>query len=149
MMVDHGPNLGELIINKEYSHRAGKRFNLLSIKGEKIVLFISMHCVRCIELLPHIQALHLPNVNVVVFVAGDRDDHEELADFFQNKIRVTMLSTEQMEQDFQVYTHPFCIVVDEQGMITNKGNVYNGEDVRKLLGRGGESKMKKLIHHLF
>ncbi|MNW57525.1 hypothetical protein D3C74_353390 [compost metagenome] len=112
-------------------------------------MFVSMHCVRCIELLPQIRDLRLPNTGIVIFSTGDQEDHKELDDFLQKKWSIVSLSSEQMEEEFEVKTHPFCIVADATGRILNRGNVYSGEDVSNLASVNGEGKLKRLIGHLF
>ncbi|MNW44066.1 hypothetical protein D3C74_212830 [compost metagenome] len=149
MTLDHDRNLGELLTTKEYSDQNGQLVQLNTLKGTKILLFVSMHCVRCIELLPQIRDLCLPNTNIVIFSTGDQEDHKELDEFLQKKWSVVSLSPEQMEEEFEVKTHPFCIVADANGRILNKGNVYSGEDVSNLASVNGKGKLKKLISHLF
>ncbi|MNW41597.1 hypothetical protein D3C74_187410 [compost metagenome] len=149
MTIDHDPNPGKLLTINEYSDQNGQLVQLNNMKGTKILLFVSMHCVRCIELLPQIRDLRLPNTGVVIFSTGDQEDHRELDDFLHNKWSIVSLSPEQMEEEFEVKTHPFCIAVDEHGRILNKGNVYSGEDVSNLASVNGEGKLKKLFSHLF
>ncbi|MNW56440.1 hypothetical protein D3C74_341550 [compost metagenome] len=149
MTIGHGRNLEELQTIKEYSDQNGQLVQLNTLKGTKILLFVSMHCVRCIELLPQLRDLRLLNTNIVIFSTGDQEDHRELDDFLQNKWSIVSLSSEQMEEEFEVKTHPFCIVADANGRILNKGNVYSGEDVSNLASVNGEGKLKKLISHFF
>ncbi|MNP11834.1 hypothetical protein D3C76_1040420 [compost metagenome] len=149
MTIDHDLNLGELLTTKEYSDQNGQLVQLNTLKGTKILLFVSMHCVRCIELLPQIRDLRLSNTNIVIFSTGDQENHRELDDFLQKKWSIVSLSPEQMEEEFEVKTHPFCIVADANGRILNRANVYSGEDVSNLASVNGEGKLKKLISHFF
>lgn len=149
MSIENGSNIGELIINKECCDQNGKLFNLHSIKGKKILLFISMHCVRCMELLPEMNSIRLPNTSIVIFSTGTQEDHEELDEFFQSKFKIVSLTPEQMEKDFLVRTHPFCIVIDDQQQVCNKGTPYNSMDVLELVRTSEENKLFKIFKSLF
>ncbi|MDQ0089833.1 CheY-like chemotaxis protein [Paenibacillus anaericanus] len=149
MTMDNGLNLGELITNKEYSDQNDQLINLYKHKGKKVLIFVSMHCVRCIELLPEIRTVRLPNTSVIIFSTGNQEDHEQLDDFFQRKMKIVSLTSVQMEQDFSVTTHPFFIVVDEHQQVCNKGTVYTGKDLLELVSANEGEKRKKLFSNLF
>ncbi|MNW58557.1 hypothetical protein D3C74_364310 [compost metagenome] len=149
MTLDDGLNLGELITNKEYSDQNDQLFNLYKYKGKKTLIFVSMHCVRCIELLPEIRTARLPHTSVIIFSTGNQEDCEQLDEFFQRKVKIVSITSEQMEEDFSVATHPFCIVVDECQQVCNKGTVYTGKDLLELVNVNGERKRKKLFSNLF
>lgn len=149
MTLANGLNLGEFIMNKEYNDQNDQLFNIYNLKGKKALIFVSMHCVRCIELLPEIRSVRLPNTSVIIFSTGNQEDHEQLDDFFQRKMKIVSLTSEQMERDFSVTTHPFCIVVDEHQQVCNKGTVYTGKDLLELVSVNGEVRRKKLFSNLF
>lgn len=136
MITENGPDLGSFLRDKKYIDQSGHILNLHSIPERKVLLFISMHCVRCMELVPEIQQIQLPHVHarLILFSAGSGEDHKELDEFLQRKWPIVSLSPEQMEQDFHIRSHPFGLVVDENQRIFGKGPVYTSTELLELAG---------------
>lgn len=146
MTVDHSPNLGELVPSKQYQDQNSRLIQIDTIKRLTVMLFFSMHCVRCIELISQIRSIHLPNTTIVIFSTGDQEDNKEIGCFLQKTWSIVSLSAEQMEEDFKVNTHPFCIVSDEDGRVLNKGNVYQVEDISNFVNAyESKGRFKKLF----
>ncbi|WP_334072204.1 MULTISPECIES: hypothetical protein [Paenibacillus] len=146
MISDHGLAIGSFIPNLEYVDQSGKTLSMHSIPGRKVLLFISMHCIRCLELVPELQQIHRPSVRFILFSTGSDEDHKELAEFLQWKWPILSLSPEQMEKDFLIRTFPFGLVVDEHQRVCSKGTVYTSRELLELAGtRGGGSLISTLI----
>ncbi|GIO86516.1 hypothetical protein J25TS5_34480 [Paenibacillus faecis] len=135
---DQGPALGSFIPNREYVDRSGRVLSMHSIQGMKVLLFISMHCVRCLELVAELQEIQQPSARFLLFSTGNDEDHQELDEFLQRKWPILALSPEQMGSDFLIRTFPFVLVADEHQRICHKGTVYTSRELVELAGiRGG------------
>lgn len=138
MIRDQGLALGRFIPNKEYVDQSGRVLSMHSIQGMKVLLFISMHCVRCLELVAELQQIHQPSARFLLFSTGNDEDHRELDEFLQRKWPILAVSPEQMERDFLIRTFPFVLVADEHQRICHKGTVYTSRELVELAGtRGG------------
>ncbi len=138
MINENGPDLWSFLPDKDYIDQSGNALNLHSIRERKVLLFISMHCVRCMELVPELQQIHLPQARVILFSTGSDEDHKELDEFLQRKWPIISLSSEQMEQDFLIRSHPFGLVANENHQIIDKGTVYSLNELLELAGTRGE-----------
>lgn len=143
--IENGQKIGELIPDKAYINQHNTTLNLRAIRKRKILFFISLHCVRCIDLLPEIKKVREPNTEILLFSSADQEDLQELAHFFQQKISIVSLSREQAKLDFQVYDYPFCVVADTSHCIYSKGAAYNAVDVMELIHHRGGSKFLKMF----
>ncbi|RCX19131.1 hypothetical protein DFP94_105147 [Fontibacillus phaseoli] len=147
MISENGPDLGSFISAKEYINQSGSALNLRSIRGTKVLLFISMHCVRCMELVPELQQMHLPHARFILFSTGSDEDHKELDEFLQRKWPIVSLSPEQMEEDFLIRSHPFGLVIDENQQVCNKGTVYTSNELLELAGTRGAGNLLKVLRN--
>lgn len=143
--VENGQNIGELILDKSYTNQHITTLNLRAIQKKKVLFFISLHCVRCIDLLPEIKKVREPNTEIIIFYSGNEEDQQELAQFYQQKISIVSLSREQALHDFQVQDYPFCVVADANHYIYSKGAAYNAMDVMELIHHHGGNKFFKMF----
>ncbi|WP_410770612.1 hypothetical protein [Fontibacillus sp. BL9] len=149
MITENGPDLGSFLPDKEYIDQRGNAIHLHSIRETKVLLFISMHCVRCMELVPELQQITLSHARLILFSTGSDEDHKELDEFLQRKWPIVSLSPEQMEQDFLIRSHPFGLVADENQQICDKGTVYTSNELKELAEtRGGGTLLNVLRNYV-
>jgi thiol-disulfide isomerase/thioredoxin len=108
---------------------------LNSLPGQKVLIFISLHCTYCIDLLPHLRELseNYNSYNFVLLSAGEVEDHREMINYFDWKFPVVHFDLNKMETFFQVTAMPFMIFADSEGKVFNKGIVYNSNEFENLL----------------
>jgi len=106
--------------------------------GPVALFFVSLYCVHCVDLLPHLREIRESHgIPIVLFSNGDDDDHEEMSKYFAWDIRTVSLDKDAMEEAYEVTAFPFCIVADETRRVAAKSVVYTAEDFAFLLRRGG------------
>lgn len=145
MNTENGPVRGDIITDNEYMDHRNRILNLRLGGDTKVLLFLSMHCVRCMELVPELRKVRLPHARLIVFSAGSPEDHVELGEFLGQTWTVVPLAPEHMEKDFLVRSHPFCIIVDRNRQVAGEGFVYNSTDVLTLAETAGENKFSTLF----
>ncbi|CAM4449569.1 thiol-disulfide isomerase/thioredoxin [Paenibacillus endophyticus] len=95
-------------------------------EGKTALLFISLHCMHCVDLLPYIKKIQ-NNYPFTFFLYsnGDKDDHAEMVEYFGWDFSVITASVEKMETIFHVAALPFGILCDENKRVIEKSVVYN------------------------
>lgn len=147
MITENGPELGSFLPGRDYIDQRGNDLNLHSIRERKVLLFISMHCVRCMELVPELQQIHMPQIRLILFSTGSDEDHNELDEFLQRKWPIISLSSELMEQDFLIRSHPYGLVADDNNQICDKGTIYSSNDLLELAGMRGEGTLINVLRN--
>ncbi|MFC5700182.1 thioredoxin-like domain-containing protein [Cohnella faecalis] len=110
------------------------------IRGAKSALFfVSVTCIHCVDLLPYLSEIEEQRqFRILLFSAGEREDHEAMVDFFGWTFPVVSMNSSEMKALFQVEYLPFAIVANEQGIVSSKGVLYNANDFGLLVRHSRE-----------
>ncbi|MEK5640210.1 hypothetical protein BK138_28360 [Paenibacillus rhizosphaerae] len=133
--ADSGPPIGsELSAMPPHSKVIGESL-LSDSETTKVLLFVSMHCTHCIDLLPHIDAMtqRNPSFSFQLISTGDEEDNRSMVEYFGWEFPVCSLDQGDMEAYFAVTYLPFMILVDESGKVTAKGVVYNADEFEQIV----------------
>ncbi|MEC0231973.1 MULTISPECIES: TlpA family protein disulfide reductase [Paenibacillus] len=95
-----------------------------------VLLFTSMHCVHCIDLLPHIQTMaeNYPDFSFRLFSTGDEEDHRSMSEYFKWEFPVYSMDQSDMEAYFAITFMPFMMLADRAKTVVAKGVIYNADD---------------------
>ncbi|WP_340012221.1 hypothetical protein MHI32_09525 [Paenibacillus sp. FSL H7-0690] len=130
MNMENGPNIGGKIIDKSYFDQNG---NEIIIKNNTILFFISIYCVRCIQIMPFIKKIsNSKKVDFVLFSNGSHEDHKEMISRFKWKFPIIAIDDEHLERDFFIKTHPFFLIVDNFQTVYKKGTINNLEELKSI-----------------
>lgn len=118
------------IINndKEYIDQYNRIVRLDKIKSKKVLIFVSIYCIRCIQLLPNLnEILNMPDVYPVIFSNGEQDENLEMSELFPKQISIISLSEQDMINDFEIKLHPSYIIITDNHLDT--GNIQSIEQL--------------------
>ncbi|MFS0838078.1 TlpA family protein disulfide reductase [Paenibacillus sp. 1P03SA] len=101
----------------------------------RVLLFASVYCTHCIDLLPHLQKIAetYPTFSIRLFTTGDEEDHRSMREFFGWDFPVSTMDQSDMEAYFEVTALPFMLLVDESDLVAAKGVVYNADDFKQIV----------------
>lgn len=101
----------------------------------RVLLFTSVHCVHCIDLLPHIQTMieNYPSFSFHLFSTGDEEDHRSMSEYFGWNFGVYSMDQSDMEACFEVTFLPFMMLLNQTGAVAAKGVIYNADDFDQLM----------------
>lgn len=132
-MRENGLKIGSIIKGENYTDQNQKSINIIKYDTKVLMLFISMYCVRCIDLLPYLKDVsNIEGTSVVLYSTGSFDDHKSMEEYFGWDFPVIAINSEEMNKDFGVHLHPFCMLVDVHHAVINKGPVFNYDDVLRM-----------------
>src|SRR5690242_570032 len=96
-------------------------FNLHSLQGNAIIIFLSVSCTSCVDLMPQLLEMK-KNISdsFVVFCTAKNDVIEEMIEYFQWEFPVIHLSASLMDQYFSINKLPSFVFINEKHYITNK-----------------------------
>ncbi|MFE6799870.1 TlpA family protein disulfide reductase [Paenibacillus chitinolyticus] len=105
----------------------------------RVLLFASVYCTHCIDLLPHLQTIaeNHPTFSFGLFTTGDEEDHRSMKEYFGWEFPVNTMDQSDMEAYFQVTTLPFMMLIDKSDIIAAKGVIYNADDFEQILRISG------------
>lgn len=120
-MINNLPSVDFVTVNNA-------AYNFKSIKNMTAIFFTSVYCVRCIDLLPHINKIKKKHhLDIVLFSTGEHDDHEEMIDYFNWDFPVISLDQNEMIELFNLKGTPFCFLVNENGILRSEF-IYDEND---------------------
>ncbi|MEY9093273.1 TlpA family protein disulfide reductase [Paenibacillus sp. RC84] len=101
----------------------------------RVLLFASVYCTHCIDLLPHLQAIaeNHPSFSIRLFTTGDEEDHRSMQEYFSWNFPVSTMDQSDMEAYFEVTALPFMMLVDESDSVAAKGVIYNADDFEQIV----------------
>ncbi|WP_028559352.1 TlpA family protein disulfide reductase [Paenibacillus pinihumi] len=101
----------------------------------RVLLFVSMHCAHCIDLLPHIENMvqSYRELSFQLFTTGDEADNQSMIDYFGWGFPVHSLDQSDMEAYFTVTYLPFMIFQDAAGAVAAKGVIYNADEFYQIM----------------
>lgn len=132
---DSGPQIGAILSDiPSYSRVIEAQKNLDGVTIN-VVLFVSMHCVHCIDLLPCINTMksNHPSYSFSLFSTGDEEDNQSMIDYFEWEFPVYSFDLSDMEDDYQVTYLPYVVLTDNQGQVIGKGVIYSAEEFELMV----------------
>lgn len=113
---------------KKYIDHNNKTIRLDKIKSKKVLIFVSIYCIRCIQLLPNLNAiLDIPNIHPIIFSNGNQEENIEMSELFSKQVPIISLSEQEMIDDFGMKLHPSYMII-ANGKIEN-GNIQSIEQL--------------------
>lgn len=99
------------------------------------IIFVSLNCMRCIEFLPCLSDLRKECDNIEIFLisTGSNKENEELAKYYSWEFPIVHMNEENMQLFFNVATPPFILIVNSQGLVMAKGEVFNKKDFKDVM----------------
>lgn len=133
---DSGPEIGSILLDIPcYKKFIEDQEHPYGATTTSALLFISMHCMHCIDLLPSIERMkkNHPKVSFCLYSTGDEVDNQSMIDYFEWNFPVYSLDTSGMEDFFKVTYLPFVVIADNRGSVMAKGVIYNDQDFEQLI----------------
>ncbi|MEK3740203.1 redoxin domain-containing protein [Paenibacillus odorifer] len=125
---------GLLLPNIQLANWNGESFKLYNLSGKKILIFTSLHCLACIDLMPHINRIQeIYSATIVFFSTGDEIDHKEIADYFNWEFPVIAMKENEMEMTFSAKKFPYMIFADDTNKVIGGGVIHNLNDFKQYL----------------
>ncbi|MNO64100.1 hypothetical protein D3C76_548220 [compost metagenome] len=116
-----------------------EEFKLTKLTASKhyAFIFISLHCMRCIEFIPFLSDLKVKYDNIEIFLmsTGENKENEELMKYYSWEFQIFHMNEENMLLFFNVDTPPFVIIVNSQGLVMAKGEVFNNKDFENIMNQ--------------
>lgn len=105
-----------------------------------IVLFLSMTCQACIEILNEMNALaeRWPNQSIILFINGHENEFEGIL----TEYRAEVLIIKYEHTQFQLYKttiFPYMYYLSTEGMIVAKGTINHVAQIDQIINQGIES----------
>ncbi|MFB9324417.1 TlpA family protein disulfide reductase [Paenibacillus aurantiacus] len=131
-ITQQGLAAGSMVKMQAYTDHKSDIVNIPD-EGVRILFFISLHCMHCIDLTPEISeiARAVPDAGFTVFSTGEREDNQEMAGYFDWDFSVISASQEEMENQFGITMLPAMVLLRD-GVVQLTGVVYNKDDFFKL-----------------
>lgn len=123
--------IGQLISKKSYVTIEGKKIKLMDSR-DKILMFMSSHCVKCLKLLPELVKVNTEQRDLYLFFSADSEDCLELKNKLFWEFEVISTTESKIEKDFNVSILPYYILVNDKNIITRLGNVEIVDDLNIL-----------------
>lgn len=132
--IDSGPPIGSML------PELPPTIPIKSVSKEEqvvaqVLLFVSMHCAHCIDLLPHLSDMvsQHPDFSFQLFSTGDKEDNQSMIEYFGWEFPVHTLDQSDMEAYLSVTYLPYMLLIDDSDKVIAKGVIYNAEDFEQLL----------------
>jgi len=114
----------------------GRMVSLKDFLGRKVLLeFSSTRCMACKELYPDLRAFseQSGDVQLVMICAGLAEEVQGLADEFGFPV---LMWEDSVTGDYRVPGVPFFYVIDDEGVVINKGFPNTLEQLKELVWSG-------------
>lgn len=131
---DTGLFVGCMLPTRSIQSFAGSFYKLEELDKPHILVFISMYCSYCIDLLPHLSNIQQDHNDhqLMLFSTGDDEDHKDMIEYFKWDFPVFHMDQDEMENLFDITLMPFLLVTNQRN-VRHKGVAYNADDVTKLI----------------
>ncbi|MVO98601.1 TlpA family protein disulfide reductase [Paenibacillus lutrae] len=132
---DSGLPLGAAVPALPEHIQAGAGYTYIQPDTIHLLLYTSVHCVHCIDLLPHLNKIaeNYPSFSIQLFSTGDEGDHQSMSDYFGWDFPIYSMDQSDMNAYFEVTFLPFMILVDQTGTVAAKGVIYNADDFDQIM----------------
>lgn len=130
--------MDNLETTKEYLNWNGDKVSFEPQGSRLCLIFLSLYCLRCVDLLPHIGdivAKHAMDIRFVVLVDGDYETNKEMVDYFNWSMPVVQVESQEMGIDFEVYETPTVQIYNADGIRITSGIADEAKDVDFYLER--------------
>ncbi|MEX1264453.1 MAG: redoxin domain-containing protein [Actinomycetota bacterium] len=139
-MVPVGPEMGQEMPTFDQADVFGRRARLVRDGGRRALLvFISPRCSSCKELAPAIRSIaksEARRVDIVLISDGTADEVRQYAETYHLS-KLPVIASRDLQDEYQIATTPYALLVDEHGRLVSKGIVNDLEHLVSLL-RAGE-----------
>jgi methylamine dehydrogenase accessory protein MauD len=129
---DEGPPLGSIPEAADLEAADGDRLTVGGPGAAEFLLFVSLDCTICEQVLPAVGALASEGSFAPrVVVDGSGEEAEMLA--ARRRLRAPVLASPELARGYGVPGTPYAVVLDELGVVRAKGTVNNLEQVEGLV----------------
>ncbi|MNJ50439.1 hypothetical protein D3C77_457110 [compost metagenome] len=121
---------------KEYSFTSWDNSEVeIQSQGKQVLFFVSLHCLHCVDFLPHISPIEqqFQDVSFILFSTGDVEDHQEMAEYFKWKLPIVHLEHDDIDRLFNIEMLPHMVLL-EDGIIKKSGVVDSKADFIQFVG---------------
>ncbi|WP_025675855.1 TlpA family protein disulfide reductase [Paenibacillus polymyxa] len=131
---DVGLPVGSSLPSQEIQAFTGELCQLDELDKPSIMIFISMYCSFCIDLLPHLSQIQQEHSDyqLMLFSTGDDDDHRDMIEYFKWNFPVFHMDQSEMENWFDITQMPFIFVTNRNKVIC-KGVAYDMVGASQLI----------------
>ncbi|ADM68055.1 hypothetical protein GMA19_00171 [Paenibacillus polymyxa E681] len=131
---DVGLPVGSLLPSQKVKAYTGELYQLDILDKPQIMVFISMYCSFCIDLLPHLSQIQQKHrdYQLMLFSTGDDEDHRDMIDYFKWDFPVFHMDQSEMENWFDITQMPFILVTHWNKVIC-KGVAYDVVGASQLI----------------
>lgn len=135
-MTNAGPEIGTLAPEIERVGLYGKIVRIGGRGKRNLVAFISLTCPTCEGLVPALRSIwksERASTNVVlVGLTGDQSSNREFAS--RHKLdNIQYIVSPEVGLQYHVTSPPYCVLIDQQGIVRAKGIVNRREHLESLL----------------
>lgn len=127
--------IGQQITSRKFKSVDGQTINLQNSK-KKILLFISIYCIRCLKLISEIINDYDFKTEMIIFSNAPDDENCKINSKVTKEVFIISLTDQEMLKYFFVTKHPFCIIVNEQNLIIDNKEVKNINDIHDIQNYG-------------
>jgi len=117
---------------KKYVNWNGDAIYFGSFDSAFCLLFLSLYCLRCVDLLPHVKSIadeHLEGMPMMVMLDGDEDTNKQIVEYFNWEVPVVQIDSHHMGDEFAVYETPTMQIYDANQVRIFSGVTDEAEDV--------------------
>ena len=106
------------------------KFSVGELGGKKVIFFTSLHCMYCIDLLPHLNEIAKLSSGFSLILISDGNDSEiaDMIDFFKWDFPIISCEESIIYKYLNGIKYPFMILLNENNDLLAKGTIYNEID---------------------
>jgi len=98
----------------------------IEIAGNSALIFISLYCTFCNDLLPHLKNISEKyDLKVILFTDGNVEENNEMIDYFEWQFSVFTISQDEMIEYFKIKNLPYVLVINQNNQVVSHGNIYD------------------------
>jgi len=136
-MTNAGPEIGAVAPRVTAADLAGRSFDLGGERSRPLLLvFLSATCGTCAEVAPAVRTLwKSERERMDIMIVSLYSAAEEAAGFVTRyKLdEIPCLVSEGLDYEYRVYSPPYAVLIDEEGVIRSKGIVNHLEHLESLV----------------
>ncbi|CAM4492425.1 hypothetical protein [Paenibacillus xylanexedens] len=130
--------MDNIAVTKEYLNWNGDHVSFEPQGSRLCLIFLSLYCLRCVDLLPHIGDIvtkQSMDTRFVILVDGDYETNKEMVEYFNWKMPVVQVESQEMGTEFAVYETPTVQIYSADGNRISSGIADEAKDVHFYLER--------------
>lgn len=118
------------LFQEEFISFDGSVLNINEINSGVILLFTSLYCIHCIDLLPELNEINnvMENSSLILFTDGKAHEIREMVEFFKWNFLVVNYDQDNLKTFFPDIKLPLMIALDENKILLTHGTIYNKTD---------------------